>query len=129
MKVEIADAMLEEARVAQQMALGEILELADALHFFAHRADGADQLHYFFLRRRTHGENRDEGDDLLAKFERIARPVLAAIGAEILADAREEEIDFVAAIAVDAAGMEVVLDQMMDDRVVGAFQSLEEAAQ
>src|SRR5207237_7586504 len=70
----------------------------------------------------------DEGDDALAELQRIARPVFAALGDEVLADAREEEIDFVAAVAFDRIGVEIELDEELDDRVVLPFEPFEKAA-
>ena len=52
MEVEITDAMLEEAGVAEEMAFGELFESFDARDFFAHRPHGANQLHHFIGRGR-----------------------------------------------------------------------------
>jgi hypothetical protein len=129
MEVEIADAMLEGPGVLEQVALGEVVELLRRLDLVAHRMHGPDQADDLLLRRRGHVQRGDESDDPLAQLQRLAGDVLATVGDEVLAEAGEEEVELVAAVAFDGVGVQVELDEEADDAVVLALELLEEAAQ
>src|SRR5438309_11634339 len=120
--------MLEEPSVLEKIELGELFEGIGRLDVIADPANGADQPDDFLLRRFRCPQQRHQTDDLFAKLERAARREYTAVGIEILADPREEKIDFVAPVALHRIGIQIKLDEILNDPFVLPFQLLEKAA-
>ena len=115
-EVEIADAMLERARVLEQVALGEVVELR--------RRPGCRRASSVMARMSrttsSRGAAATRSSDTSSMMRWRSRATRAArtrsrSAMEVLAEAGEEEVELVAAVAFDGVGVQIELDEAVDD--------------
>src|SRR6266542_7066680 len=128
MKVEVTEAMLEEAGVLEEVAFGQLLECLRRLNVIANAAHRANEPDHFLLRCVDRSQQRHQRNETLPKFERVARRVLRPVGNEVFADSGEEVIELVAKVAFERVGVKIELDQKEDDALVLPLHLLEKSA-